>query len=87
MRSLSRMTRTEYLAFRREFEPTTVILVIVVESPPISGKYFYNPAGRKASLSTAGLNAIRVSPIEACACSARYGSSTTGKLSSDSAKL
>jgi hypothetical protein len=39
------MTRTEYLAFRRPFEPATVALVIIVESPPISGKYFYNPAG------------------------------------------
>ena len=32
------------------------------------------------------LNVIRVSPIEACACSAGYGSSRTGKLSSGSAK-
>ena len=31
-------------------------------------------------MTTAGLNAIRVSPIEAYACSAGYGSSTTGTV-------
>jgi hypothetical protein len=38
--------RDEYLAFRRKFEPTSVKLVIVAESPPKTGKYFYDPAGR-----------------------------------------
>jgi hypothetical protein len=37
--------RNEYLAKRREFEPESVTLVIVAESPPISGNYFYNPNG------------------------------------------
>ena len=37
--------RSEYLSFRRKFEPTSVKLVIVAESPPTSGKYFYNPGG------------------------------------------
>ena len=37
--------RSEYLSYRRKFEPTTVKLVIVAESPPDSGKYFYNPTG------------------------------------------
>lgn len=37
--------RSEYLSFRRKFEPASVKLVIVAESPPASGKYFYNPAG------------------------------------------
>jgi hypothetical protein len=37
--------RSEYLSFRSKFEPATVKLVIVAESPPASGKYFYNPAG------------------------------------------
>ena len=39
------MERTEYLAFRHAFEPKNVRLVIVAESPPASGKYFYNPEG------------------------------------------
>jgi hypothetical protein len=39
------MQRSEYLALRRKFTPATIKLVIIAESPPISGKYFYNPAG------------------------------------------
>ncbi len=35
-----------YLDLRRKYEPTPVKLVIVAESPPKSGKYFYNPEGR-----------------------------------------
>lgn len=38
--------REEYLSMRRKFEPTTVTLVIVAESPPVGGKYFYDPAGK-----------------------------------------
>jgi hypothetical protein len=40
--------RGEYLSLRREFEPepTTVTLVIVAESPPTSGLYFYDPTGK-----------------------------------------
>jgi hypothetical protein len=40
--------RSEYLSFRRKFEPENVKLVIVAESPPASdeGKYFYNPDGK-----------------------------------------
>jgi uncharacterized protein (DUF4415 family) len=40
--------RGEYLSLRREFEPTRVTLAIIAESPPISGKYFYDPAGDKS---------------------------------------
>ena len=39
------MDRNNYLAFRRCFVPSTVRLVIVAESPPASGKYFYDSAG------------------------------------------
>jgi hypothetical protein len=38
-------TARRYLSLRREFEPTTITLVIVAESPPASGKYFYDPDG------------------------------------------
>jgi hypothetical protein len=34
---------SEYLSLRHEFEPKDVKLAIVAESPPISGKYFYDP--------------------------------------------
>ena len=39
------MRRSEYLSFRRNFEPASIKLAIVAESPPASGKYFYNPMG------------------------------------------
>jgi hypothetical protein len=39
------LTKDDYLVFRRRFEPEHVKLVIVAESPPVSGKYFYNPDG------------------------------------------
>jgi hypothetical protein len=39
------MQRTECLSFRNMFMPASVKLVVVAESPPISGKYFYNPEG------------------------------------------
>jgi hypothetical protein len=38
-------TRNQYLALRRRYEPERVRLVIIAESPPASGKYFYNPEG------------------------------------------
>ena len=38
--------RSEYLDLRRRFEPASATLVIVAESPPVSGMYFYNPAGK-----------------------------------------
>jgi hypothetical protein len=40
------MLRDEYLALRQRYEPKHVKLVVVAESPPVSGLYFYNPEGR-----------------------------------------
>jgi hypothetical protein len=37
--------RNEYIDLRRQYEPRTVKLAIVAESPPASGLYFYNPTG------------------------------------------
>ncbi len=39
------MRREDYLSLRRRYEPGAVSLVIVAESPPQSGLYFYNPGG------------------------------------------
>jgi hypothetical protein len=39
------MNRDDYLAMRTVYEPKEPKLVIVAESPPASGKYFYNPEG------------------------------------------
>jgi hypothetical protein len=38
--------RDEYFRLRRRFEPTKPTLVIIAESPPTGGKYFYNPDGK-----------------------------------------
>jgi len=38
--------RSEYLDFRRPYEPENVRLVIVAESPPASGLYFYDSKGK-----------------------------------------
>jgi hypothetical protein len=40
------MKRSEYLDLRRLYEPQSLVrLVTIAESPPASGKYFYDPTG------------------------------------------
>ncbi|GAB4374067.1 MAG: hypothetical protein Kow00114_36410 [Kiloniellaceae bacterium] len=39
-------TRDEYHALRRRYQPASVSLAIVAESPPKSGKYFYDATGQ-----------------------------------------
>jgi hypothetical protein len=61
--STSERKREEYLSLRRRYEPETIRLVIIAESPPASGKYFYNPAGALSEpLFSALLQQLRVSP-------------------------
>jgi hypothetical protein len=38
--------RPIYLAYRKRYEPEKTKLLIIAESPPASGLYFYNPVGR-----------------------------------------
>jgi hypothetical protein len=38
--------KSEYLVLRRRYEPERVTLIIIAESPPASGLYFYNPSGQ-----------------------------------------
>ena len=45
--SMVQNQRGEYLSLRREFEPTTVTLVIVAESPPASGKFITSVERRR----------------------------------------
>ena len=40
------LTKTDYLAFRDRFAPSTVKLIVIAESPPKNQTYLYNPAGR-----------------------------------------
>jgi hypothetical protein len=42
---MMQLTRNQYLSLRRQYEPTSVKLIIVAESPPASGRFFYNTAG------------------------------------------
>jgi hypothetical protein len=37
--------KSRYLAWRRRYQPAPIELIIVAESPPKSGKYFYDPDG------------------------------------------
>ena len=56
------MRRSEYLFLRRKFEPPSVKLVIVAESPPSSGKYFYNPEGTASEPLAALMLQLRFAP-------------------------
>ena len=38
-------TRDEYLSLRRQYQPEDPKLIIIAESPPASGRYFYDPRG------------------------------------------
>src|SRR5262245_12148076 len=40
--------KSEYLDSRRRYEPNRVTFIIVAESPPASGLYFYKPTGQVA---------------------------------------
>lgn len=40
------LTKAGYLAFRNRYVPAKVRTIFVLESPPTSGKYFYNPDGK-----------------------------------------
>jgi hypothetical protein len=44
---VSGKTREQYLSLRRQYEPEAIKLVIIAESPPASGRYFYDPTGAK----------------------------------------
>jgi hypothetical protein len=37
--------KDHYLRLRRNYQPENIRLVIIAESPPASGKYFYDPTG------------------------------------------
>jgi hypothetical protein len=40
------LTKTEYAGMRARYTPRCSKIIFILESPPISGKYFYNPEGR-----------------------------------------
>src|SRR5712671_6652943 len=58
------MERADYLAFRRQYQPISPRLIIVAESPPFSGKYFYNSEGAVTEpLFSAVMQQIDVKPL------------------------
>jgi hypothetical protein len=59
----SPVKRNDYLDLRRRFEPDAVRLVIVAESPPASGRYFYDTTGSiKEPLFAALMKQLGVTP-------------------------
>jgi hypothetical protein len=57
------MDRSGYQALRRRYQPTTIKLAIIAESPPSSGKYFYDPTGSTGEpLFTALMQQLRFEP-------------------------
>jgi hypothetical protein len=40
------MTKSDYLQLRDRFTPPNPKIIFILESPPASGKYFYNPGGK-----------------------------------------
>src|SRR6266571_752873 len=62
--STSGRKRAEYIDLRRRYEPESIRLVIIAESPPASGKYFYDPAGVSSEpLFAALMKQLRLSPL------------------------
>jgi len=52
-----------YLSLRRRYEPEILSLIVVAESPPQSGKYFYKPDGEVSEpLFAALMKALGISP-------------------------
>src|SRR5882762_10459054 len=61
---MSAWNRDYYLRLRREYQPENIKLVIIAESPPASGKYFYDPTGSaKEPLFAAIMLQLGLSPI------------------------
>ena len=57
------LTRSDYHAFRRVYLPADLKLIVVAESPPVSGLYFYDPVGAVSEpLFSAFMQRIGVKP-------------------------
>lgn len=56
--------RSQYLQLRRAYQPALARLVIVAESPPASGLYFYDPDGRVSEpIFAAFMKLLSLSPL------------------------
>ncbi len=60
---LSERKRSEYLDLRHRYEPRRAKLVVIAESPPASGLYFFDPTGSpREPLFAALMKQLRLSP-------------------------
>jgi|SRR5579872_116046 len=60
---MSERNRDYYLHLRQRYEPNAITLAVVAESPPASGKYFYDASGSvKEPLFSALMHQIGISP-------------------------
>jgi hypothetical protein len=60
---MSARERSEYLKLRRKYKPEVVRLIVVAESPPDSGTYFYDPVGKTTeALFSAMMTQLRFAP-------------------------
>lgn len=41
------MDKSDYIRLRDRFTPKNPTVILILESPPASGLYFYNPDGKK----------------------------------------
>jgi hypothetical protein len=46
--------KSHYHKLRARYQPVKIKLVFLLESPPASGKYFYDPAGKPPNPSSRG---------------------------------
>jgi hypothetical protein len=62
---MSKLNENYYLSLRRAYEPESIRLLIIAESPPVSGLYFYDPTGAPSEpLFAALMRQLRLSPID-----------------------
>lgn len=60
---MSERDRASYLNLRQQYRPDKITLLIVAESPPASGKYFYDATGSvKEPLFSALMHQLDISP-------------------------
>lgn len=58
------MKKEYYICFRNSYHPEELKLIFVLESPPISGKYFYDETGKTSEpLFAKMMKLLNYSPI------------------------
>ena len=59
------LNKNYYIQLRSKYQPDTLKLIFILESPPISDKYFYDETGKTSEpLFSAMMKLLRYSPVE-----------------------